>query len=364
MEAAKWTFTSSQLQEIVGRAIRQTAESSSIRLLTIEQLDEEIPREIRRLEAVQQDVIQQYRAAVKRRHDLLGAVGAADGQELTDLCVSCDRLTEELFHVMDELSQLHRLRDLHSASALGMALRKLNSSFLKQSEAAAEMSKHVTQLEAEKDEAWATAERVEKELMEMQSKYEGLLMGGSSPGMTTNGTGTPASSARSSRVSAARKTSVRASKASLRLSRGTRLSIASNNPLSALPLSAMPPLPPMPTRPRGFASPRSLSVNTDLATGSEYSTNGSSSPTRALAEAQKELYAMLGFSPAESRTASRYLSMASPGLYRRASDVLTPASLPASPAFPPESAEVAGSPPLRRNASFTAPPRTVNANRF
>ena len=52
LEAAQWTFTSDQLQEIVSRAIRQTAHESFIRLVSVQTLDEDLVRELERLDTV------------------------------------------------------------------------------------------------------------------------------------------------------------------------------------------------------------------------------------------------------------------------------------------------------------------------
>jgi len=142
MDAAKWTLTSGQLQDIVGRAIRQSAEASSIRLLTLEVLDKEIPEEIKRLELLRDEIKTKYRGAAQRRRVLLRSLTLYAegidaqtrtrlGQDLLEVSIVCDQLTEELFHVMDDLQQLNRLRDVHSASALAMALRKLNSSLIR-----------------------------------------------------------------------------------------------------------------------------------------------------------------------------------------------------------------------------------------
>ncbi|KAF8591381.1 hypothetical protein K439DRAFT_1611372 [Ramaria rubella] len=135
-------------------------------------------------------------------------------QELVDVCGICDQLCEQLLQTMREMQQLHKLQDVHSASALVMAVRKLNSSFVKQSGEMVEPNKHMAQVEAERDKAWATAERVKTDLIELQAKMD-ALNGGSTPSSTVP-------SNRSSRVSAACMMSIRTSKASLCISRGRR----------------------------------------------------------------------------------------------------------------------------------------------
>lgn len=71
MDAAKWTFSSNQLQNIVSRAIKQSAETSSVRLLSLDVLDQELPVEVERLEQLR-DVLQtKYKAQVRRRRLLM-----------------------------------------------------------------------------------------------------------------------------------------------------------------------------------------------------------------------------------------------------------------------------------------------------
>ncbi|KAF8583442.1 hypothetical protein K439DRAFT_56342 [Ramaria rubella] len=355
MDAAKWTLTSGQLQDIVGRAIRQSAEASSIRLLTLDTLDREIPEEIQRLTGLIDEIKSKYHTTVKRRRALIRSLSIyADGndsqakgrlmQELVDVCGICDQLS----------------------SALAMALRKLNSSFVKQSGEMIELNKHMAQVEAERDEAWATAERVETDLIELQAKMD-ALNGGSTPSSTVP-------SNRSSRVSAARMTSIRASKASLRISRGGRSSHSSMSSTRYSGLLQAPPVPPIPRLSYSSMESRVLSLNTDISPvriGSTYSVALSSgsphtiSPTpeaRALAEAQNDLYHMLGISHAELRNR---------GKHRPASELVSPNSIPASPLLSPNpmmTRSASESPSgRRRNTSFSVQSRSTTSmysNRF
>lgn len=52
LETAQWTLSSGELQEIVSRAIRRTAQESYIRLLSVKTVDEELKAELERLETV------------------------------------------------------------------------------------------------------------------------------------------------------------------------------------------------------------------------------------------------------------------------------------------------------------------------
>lgn len=142
MDAAKWTFSSDQLQSIVSRAIRQSAETSSVRLLSLDVLDQELPTEVERLEQLR-DVLQtKYKAQVRRRRLLMRSLSLyIDGHdpptsrrlmdELEDVGNVCDQLAEDLYLVGDQLSQISRLRDVHCTSALAVALRKINGSYIR-----------------------------------------------------------------------------------------------------------------------------------------------------------------------------------------------------------------------------------------
>ncbi|GJJ14690.1 hypothetical protein Clacol_008957 [Clathrus columnatus] len=309
LEAAQWTFTSEQLQEIVGHAIQQSSIASTIRLLTLDVLAEIRP-EIERLEILQQDITIRYCANVTRRRVILKSlrhnVNNDDWakrsqliQELNDTSYLADQLTKDLFHTMHRLQRLHRLMDVHTSSALAMAVRKLNSSFVKQIDDMTHMCQYLTQIEEEKEEAWATAESLEREVMELRDKLEAMSVG------------TPISDDSSRRNS--RKRSVRASKASYRLSRSTRLSHSSTS--SNYVFASPPPVPPIPRLAQAPNS-RILSLNTDVSLGNHSAQSAHSfamSPTpesRALAQAQKELYDLLGFSagPRKSVLPKRPLS--------------------------------------------------------
>lgn len=308
MEAAKWTFSSSQLQRIVSKAIRESAQTSSIRLLKLESLEVEIPDEIHRLEMQRTEVQQKYKAYTKRRGTLFESLNfhlssssqSSDStsvfritEELASVSTTLDQLAEELHSTDVQLAQLNTLVQVHSSSALSMALRKLNASFLKQVSETQALQERVAALEAERDEAWKHAE-------DLASEYDHL----SYP--HTIDSPIPSSSNRSSRVSAKRKSSIRASKAGLRSRRqsrqSARSSVASNyfGPLSSATsprgyrAEKVPPLPPIPKR-------RPADIITDYQPPLPSSSGPLSmddatpnSEARALNQAEEELYSMLG----------------------------------------------------------------------
>ena len=215
LEVAKWTFTSAQLQAIVSKAIIQSAESSSIRLLRLEVLDNEIPEEIQRLELQRSNIKMRYKATTRRRATILDSMYSSLGvledvfavhglvrqlDELKELTQTLDRLTEELHSVDQQLSHLESLIHIHSGSALAMALRKLNTSFLQKVAENQVLRSQIQSLEAERDEAWQQAQSVANEYDQIND----------------NGGAYSPSSTHSSRVSAKRKSCIRVSRAGLR----------------------------------------------------------------------------------------------------------------------------------------------------
>lgn len=339
MEAAKWTFSSTQLQNIVSKAIKESAQTSSIRLLKLESLESEIPDEIHRLEMHRTDVKSKYKALTRRRATLFESLtfhltSSADGdstfalrisEELNSVATSLDQLAEELHSTDYELAQLNTLVQVHSKSALSMALRKLNASFLKQMADNDALQQRATALEAERDEAWKHAE-------DLANEYDHLHFHPNldSPASTSN---------RSSRVSAKRKSSIRVSKAGLRIHsrrQSARSSVASSamGPLSAASsrspfrLEKPPPIPPIPKRrPANIitdygspsrGSPVSLrcrsycvrNVLTQVQAPLSNSTDRTpDTDTRALDKAEEELYSMLGLSVPDSGALKRSHSM-------------------------------------------------------
>ncbi|KAG9081682.1 hypothetical protein FS749_007467 [Ceratobasidium sp. UAMH 11750] len=333
MDAAKWTFSSDQLQSIVSRAIRQSAETSCVRLLSLDVLDQELPTEVERLEQLR-DVLQtKYKAQVRRRRLLMRSLALyVDGHdpptsrrlmdELEDVGNVCDQLAEDLYLVGDQLAQISRLRDVHSTSALAVALRKINGSYIRARSEVVELQAEKDALEAERDQAWMLAESLERELAEARQASQG----------------------ESSRVSAARKSSVRQSKLSLRPSvrRSVRSSVSgasmryhgiafprppSTHPpaLVADPANTsgefVPPVPPVPTPSKHLSTfepsrPESISVlpassyapsqtlSPGPGAGESYSVLSVPTPSATshdLHTAQNELLKMLAFELVSSR---------------------------------------------------------------
>ena len=141
------TFSSTELQQIVSRAIRSSAGESFIRLLTVENLDKVLPAELERLEKSKASAQTRYRFLVHRRTMLLQALITSAqvpsmktkdkedtmdsvtklALQLSETTTDCDRLLEELVSILDRTSQINRMLDVHWASALAIALRKASS---------------------------------------------------------------------------------------------------------------------------------------------------------------------------------------------------------------------------------------------
>ncbi|KAH6912157.1 hypothetical protein BKA70DRAFT_827471 [Coprinopsis sp. MPI-PUGE-AT-0042] len=188
LEAAVWTFDSKELQAIVSRAIRSSARESYIRLLAIDILDNVLPEEVERLESHKAMTQAKYRFLVHRRTMQLQALlsstlaprGPKDTEDsiltatklvvqISETTAECDKLMEELLKVTDQLGQIKRLLDHHWASALAIALRKLNGSYARRTVELSTARERVTQLEAELQDAWAEAEKLAREMDDLDA---------------------------------------------------------------------------------------------------------------------------------------------------------------------------------------------------
>jgi hypothetical protein len=237
MDAARWTFKSSQLQAIVTKAIKQSSEASLIRLLEPEILENDIPAEIADLETLRTDIKTRYKLLARRRAVLYEALSSFLAgntehglgyahrllEELSEIATHMDHLSEELHSADNQLTYLDSLTQLHTSSALAVALRKLNTSFLKQMTENENIRNDLCSVEAERDEAWLEAERIANEMDQLAGK---VAAESQSPVVS--------SSNRSSRVSAHRKSSAIASKAGLKV-------VAKRRPSQKLSLKVSPP---------------------------------------------------------------------------------------------------------------------------
>lgn len=188
LDAARWTFTTEQLEAIVKRAIRHSADPFSIRLLPENLLCKELPAELEKLELEREELKAKYKYQYSRRVATLNSLNACLSEsnpsvgvspparrlldDLRDIGLSCDYLSQCLFKVSERISQIRGLQDGHSASALALALRKINGGFLKATAEASEWKAYCNEALSERDDAWALAERLEEELEEVKGRLQ------------------------------------------------------------------------------------------------------------------------------------------------------------------------------------------------
>ncbi|KAH9077662.1 hypothetical protein EDB83DRAFT_2345179 [Lactarius deliciosus] len=306
MEAAKWTFSSDELQTIVSSAIKNSAKPSSIRLLATQAAFTDVPAELERLTALQNELKVRYRVQARKRDALhKAAMVSAETlgsnslrtrlQELAEITANLDKIAEELYHARDQAAQLSRMLAVHSGSALAMALRKLHVSYLRRTAEVQSLQDRVIALEAERDEAWAQAQQVARDLDELNDT---LQTRDSSPAATRR-------SSRTSLVMGSRLSSTRVSKAGLRTSRSLRTSTASQ--IGSRLSYASDVIPPVPPIPRTLSSLHRI-VTSDLSSrGSAHLSDLSSSQT---------LYGYLGIDDPDLR----------PPHFRRSSIAVSPSA--------------------------------------
>lgn len=187
LEAFLWTLDNVELQQMVSRAIQQSARESSIRLLSLDNVDHFLPAEIQRLNSLKLTTQSRYRFLVQRRTMLLQALNSSSSEyelkpeedvqsitsllarQLSETCAECDKLLEELVCITDQLGQITKLLDTHWASALAIALRKINKSYTKRVAELVSTQERVEQLEAELEEAWKEAARYAQEMDDVEA---------------------------------------------------------------------------------------------------------------------------------------------------------------------------------------------------
>jgi len=206
LSVAQWTYTSQELQEIVSRAIRLSARESYIRLLSLNTLDEQLPKECERLGTLKKTTQAKYRFHVQRRTMLLQALNSfstsfnqktnknksgkggndtKDGSEtsaflqklavqLVETTTAMDTLTTDLIRIASHQSQISSLVSTHWGSALAIALRKLNSSYARRTRELEDAARSIAMLEAEITDAWTEADRLAGEMDDLEEFADGI----------------------------------------------------------------------------------------------------------------------------------------------------------------------------------------------
>ena len=163
LDAAHWTLTSTELQHLVSSAIRQSAKEQLIRLLPPSIIDTRMPEDAAQIERSWDTAASCWRFEAHRRNMLLRALSAsgADNNLLTQLSVTLSNLdlhAQSLLHAVTHRAQLASARDTHRASALAVALRKLNASYARRTRDLDKARAHIAELRDEVYEAWKLAE--------------------------------------------------------------------------------------------------------------------------------------------------------------------------------------------------------------
>lgn len=163
LEAAHWTLTSTELQHLVSSAIRQSAKEQLIRLLPPSTIDTRMPEDAARIQSTWDIATTRWRFEANRRNMLLRALSAsgADTNLLTQLSATLSNLdlhAQSLLHAAAHRAQLDAARDTHRASALAVALRKLNASYARRTRDLDKARAHIAVLRGEVEEAWKVAE--------------------------------------------------------------------------------------------------------------------------------------------------------------------------------------------------------------
>lgn len=121
-----------------------------------------------------------------RRTNLLQSILALAGGEgditalatlttqLADITAACDKYMQELLRVADHKSQIQHVQDTHVSSALAMALRKLNASYAKRTTELRQSREQIDQLKGELEEAWKVAEDMAQEMDDLDNFQTGF----------------------------------------------------------------------------------------------------------------------------------------------------------------------------------------------
>jgi hypothetical protein len=154
LDAAHWTLTSAELQSLVSGAIRESAKEQFIRLFPLSIVGTQIPDEAARIKDSWDTAAARWRFEAHCRKMLLRALAAsgADNDLLSQLgstLYNLDSHTQDLLHAAVHRTQL----TTHRASALAVALRKLNASHARRTRDLDKARAQIAALRSEVDEA-------------------------------------------------------------------------------------------------------------------------------------------------------------------------------------------------------------------
>ncbi|KAI0057624.1 hypothetical protein BV25DRAFT_1357796 [Artomyces pyxidatus] len=174
LDAAHWTLSSAELQALVSGAIRESAKEKFIQLLPPTVLEGRMAEDTERVERDADGAAARWRFDVARRNMLIRGLSSAAGQDgeavhallgqLVATMGALDGHMQTLLHAAAHRAQLVHARDTHRASALAVALRKLNASYARRTRELERARERIAALEGEVEEAWKVAEDVAGEV--------------------------------------------------------------------------------------------------------------------------------------------------------------------------------------------------------
>jgi hypothetical protein len=174
LDTAHWTLTSSELQTLVSSAIRDSAKEQFIRLLPLAIIDTQMPEDAARIEHSWDTAAARWRFEAHRRNMLLRALAASGADsdllgQLSSTLSNLDMHAQDLLHSAVHRTQLTTARDTHRASALAVALRKLNASYARRTRDLDKARSQIAALRGDVDEAWKVAVEQAAELGKLKA---------------------------------------------------------------------------------------------------------------------------------------------------------------------------------------------------
>ena len=200
LDAAHWTLTSTELQSLVSSAIRESAKEQFIRLLPLSIVDVQIPEDVARIERSWDTAAARWRFEAHRRNMLLRALAASGADidllsQLSGTLGTLDSHAQDLLQAAAHRTQISAARDTHRASALAVALRKLNASYARRTRDLDKARGNISALRSEVEEAWKVAEEQAAEVDKLKSEAAARLQQDQDRPDTTSTSQTTADSA-------------------------------------------------------------------------------------------------------------------------------------------------------------------------
>lgn len=177
LDAAHWTLTSTELQSLVSSAIRESAKEQFIRLLPLSVIDAGIPEDEARIERSWDTAAARWRFEAHRRNMLLRALAASGADsdllaQLSGTLGTLDSHAQDLLHAAAHRTQIAAASDTHRASALAVALRKLNASYARRTRDLDKARTNINALRSEVEEAWKVAEEQAAEVDRLKAEAQ------------------------------------------------------------------------------------------------------------------------------------------------------------------------------------------------